>query len=88
MSAKNRPFLWETVYDNPSAKKEVRFITASLVPTHDAISQGLYQGRLVGRTFMEHLQIINNIDPKERVQEPPVGALILAVQAVSHLLYS
>lgn len=32
---------------------------------------------------MEHLQIINNIDPNERVQEPPVGALILAVQAVS-----
>ena len=28
-------------------------------------------------------QIINNIDPNKHVQEPPVGALILAVQAVS-----
>lgn len=26
MSAKNRPFLWETVYDDPKAKKEVRSI--------------------------------------------------------------
>lgn len=35
---------------------------------------------------MEHLHIINAIEPDERVKEPPVGALILAIQAVSELL--
>ena len=49
---------------------------------HSVIFQGIFQGRLVGRTFLEHLQIINAIDKDERVQEPPVGALVLAVQAV------
>ncbi|KAF8474319.1 hypothetical protein DFH94DRAFT_805753 [Russula ochroleuca] len=69
---KKRPFLWESVYNNPSARQE-----------------GIFQGRLVGQTFLEHLQIINNIDPNERVQEPPVSVLILAVQAVHRaLLYS
>ncbi|KAF8486334.1 hypothetical protein DFH94DRAFT_809635 [Russula ochroleuca] len=72
LSDKKRPFLWETVYDNPSARQE-----------------GIFQGRLVGRTFMEHLHIIDAIEPDERVKEPPVGALILAIQAVHRaLLYS
>jgi hypothetical protein len=72
------------VYNNPSARQEVGFITSSPFPTHDTVLQGIFQGRLVGQTFLEHLQIINNIDPNERVQEPPVSVLILAVQAVRH----
>jgi hypothetical protein len=42
----------------------------------------MFQGRLVARTFLEHLQVISGIDKSQRVKERPVGALILAVQAV------
>jgi hypothetical protein len=57
-----------------------------ILPSNDVGLQGIFQGRLVARTFLEHLHIINIIDKKHRVQEPPVGALVLAVQAVCHLV--
>ena len=50
--------------------------------------QGLFQGRLVARTFLEHIQVINTIDKNHRVKERPIGALILSIQAVSFYLYS
>jgi hypothetical protein len=42
----------------------------------------MFQGRLVARTFLEHLLAIDSIDEADRVPKRPVGALILAVQAV------
>lgn len=72
LSDKRRPFIWESVYDDLSARQE-----------------GIFQGRLVARTFFEHIQIINTIDAENRVQEKPVGALIYSIQAVHRaLLYS
>lgn len=43
----------------------------------------MFQGRLVAWVFLEHLQVINGLDKSEHVQERPIGALILAVQAVA-----
>ncbi|KAH9162335.1 hypothetical protein EDB89DRAFT_2079814 [Lactarius sanguifluus] len=72
MSDKRCPFIWESAYDDPSARQE-----------------GIFQGRLVARTFFEHIQIVNTIDAENRVQEKPVGALIYSIQAVHRaLLYS
>jgi hypothetical protein len=59
----------------------------SSLPPHSVVLQGIFQGRLVAQTFLEHLQVINSIDQKFRVKEPPVGALILAVQAVRDLFF-
>jgi hypothetical protein len=80
----DRPFLWETAYDtsNPSAKREVTFALWSVLPSQFVIIQGIFQGRLVARTFLEHVQVINSVGEDDRVQERPVGALALAVQAV------
>jgi len=69
MSDKNRPFIWETVYEDRTARRE-----------------GMFQGRLVARTFLEHLLDIDGIDEADRVPKRPVGALILAVQAVHRAL--
>ncbi|KAI0251374.1 hypothetical protein BJV78DRAFT_1282636 [Lactifluus subvellereus] len=72
MSDKKRPFIWESTYDDPSARQE-----------------GIFQGRLIARTFFEHIQIMNAINTEDRVQEKPVGALIYSIQAVHRaLLYS
>ncbi|KAI9442152.1 hypothetical protein H4582DRAFT_2126718 [Lactarius indigo] len=60
-------------------------------PTDDpsARQEGIFQGRLVARTFFEHVQIINAVDAEDRVQEKPIGALIYSIQAVHRaLLYS
>jgi hypothetical protein len=80
----DRPFLWEMVYDtsNPSAKREVMFALWSVLPSQYVSIQGIFQGRLVARTFLEHVQVINSVGKNHRVQERPVGALALAVQAV------
>jgi hypothetical protein len=45
----------------------------------------MFQGRLVGRTFLEHVQVINSIEKAHRARERPVGALALAVQAVRNI---
>ncbi|KAF8256835.1 hypothetical protein EI94DRAFT_1710120 [Lactarius quietus] len=45
MSDKKHPFIWESAYDEPSARQE-----------------GIFQGRLVMRTFFEHIQVINSVD--------------------------
>jgi hypothetical protein len=42
----------------------------------------MFQGRLVARTLVEHLQVVDSIDETDHVDKWPVGALILAVQAV------
>ena len=36
---------------------------------------------------MEHLLVVNSIDEAERVHQRPIGALILAVQAVRSLFF-
>ncbi|KAF8467009.1 hypothetical protein DFH94DRAFT_817630 [Russula ochroleuca] len=77
-------FLLGNIEDLSDKKRP--FLWESVYDNLSAWQEGIFQGRLVGRTFLEHLQIINNIDPNERVQEPPVGALILAVQAVHRAL--
>jgi hypothetical protein len=56
-------------------------------PSHFICFQGLFQGRLVARTFLEHVQIVHTINPDHRLQKRPVGALILAIQAVSDLSF-
>ncbi|RDB14733.1 hypothetical protein Hypma_016566 [Hypsizygus marmoreus] len=72
ITSKIRPFLWESVYDDPDTDKS-----------------GLFQGRLVARVLSEHLKEIQPIPDDYRIQEPPVGALILSIQAVHRaLLYS
>ncbi|GLB37951.1 hypothetical protein LshimejAT787_0410020 [Lyophyllum shimeji] len=72
IESKKRPFLWDSVYDDPNAEKS-----------------GLFQGRLVAHVFLEHLITVQSLPNQYRVQEPPIGALILAIQAVHRaLLYS
>ncbi|KAF8262345.1 hypothetical protein EI94DRAFT_1704851 [Lactarius quietus] len=71
MSDKKRPFIWESAYDDPSAQQEVTFQFV-----------GIFQGRLVARTFFEHIQVINTVNAEYRVQEKPIGALIYSIQAV------
>lgn len=85
MSDKKRPFIWESAYDDPDARQEVRLQFGCghpVVLTHRPSFQGIFQGRLVMRTFFEHLQVINVVDAEYRVQEKPIGALIYSIQAV------
>ena len=82
MTDKKRLFIWDSVYDNPSEQPEVSKPISTCRYT-DARLQGMFQGRLVACTFLEHVQVINMLDVSERVQGRPVGALILSVQAVS-----
>ena len=56
-------------------------------PSHFIGFQGLFQGRLVARTFLEHVQIVRTINLEHQLQKHPVGALILAIQAVSFLSF-
>ncbi|KAG5650380.1 hypothetical protein H0H81_012432, partial [Sphagnurus paluster] len=50
---------------------------------------GLFQGRLIARVFPEHLNMQHGIPANFRVEQEPIGALILSIQAVHWaLLYS
>jgi hypothetical protein len=87
MSDKKRPFIWESAYNEPSARPEVsigfghqRLGVQVLTAKHSC--QGIFQGRLITRTFFEHIQVINTVDAEHRVQEKPIGALIYSIQAV------
>jgi hypothetical protein len=83
MSDKRRPFIWETAYNDPEARQEVSFqLVMPRQPRSRPSFQGIFQGRLIARTLFEHIQIIKAVDPKYRVQEKPVGALIYSIQAV------
>ncbi|KAI9434934.1 hypothetical protein H4582DRAFT_2080175 [Lactarius indigo] len=74
--------------DDMSDKKRP-FIWESTYDDPSAQQEGIFQGRLVARTFFEHVQIINGVDVEDRVQEKPIGALIYSIQAVHRaLLYS
>lgn len=44
--------------------------------------QGIFQGRLVARTFLEHILATSSVEDHNRVLERPVGALIMSIQAV------
>ena len=82
MADKKRPFIWESAYDDPSARQEVSFkFGYQLLSNHNSC-QGIFQGRLVARTFLEHIQVINTVDSEYRVREKPIGALIYSIQAV------
>ena len=50
--------------------------------------QGIFQGRLVARTFLEHILATSSIEDKNRVLERPVGALIMSIQAVRGRLFT
>ena len=81
LSDKKHPFIWESAYDNPSARQEVSSgFGCQLFGLNSC--QGIFQGRLITRTFLEHIQVINTVDAKYRVQEKPVGALIYSIQVV------
>ena len=82
MTDKKCLFIWDSVYDNPSEQPEVSKPISTCRYT-DARLQGMFQGRLVARTFLKHVQVVNMLDVSERMQGRPVGALILLVQAVS-----
>ncbi|KAI0283462.1 hypothetical protein BC826DRAFT_1110208 [Russula brevipes] len=75
ISSKHRPFLWKSAYEN-IGKENTRL-------------EGIFQGRLVARTFLEHILATSSVEDKHRVLERPVGALILSIQVVHRaLLYS
>jgi hypothetical protein len=86
MSDKKCPFIWESAYDDCSSRHEVTFGFSGVLPggqfSGSQFFQGIFQGRLVARTFLEHIQIINTVDAEHRVQEKPTGALIYSIQAV------
>ena len=70
-SDKKRPFIWESAYDDPDARQEVRFQIGCGLPvvfTHRPSFQGIFQGRLVMQTFFEHMQVIKMVDAEYRVQ--------------------
>ena len=57
-SGKKRPSIWESAYDDPDAWQEVRFQIGCGLPVvfaHRPSFQGIFQGRLVVRTFFEHM---------------------------------
>jgi hypothetical protein len=85
ISSKNRPFIWESVYDNPKADDAARPQVQSIACI-DAmflnVEKGIFQGRLVARTFLEHLLVTSGVPKGLRIRERPVGALILSIQAV------
>ena|ERR1700759_826127 len=86
MSSKNRPFIWESAYNYPeadAARRQVRSLTYidDVFRTNNC-SKGIFQGRLVARTFLEHLLSVSGVPKDLRIQERPAGALILSIQAV------
>ncbi|KAF8488759.1 hypothetical protein F5888DRAFT_1893246 [Russula emetica] len=79
ISSKRRLFLWKSAYDRCEDSDS---------PDLNRL-QGLFQGRLVAQTFLEHILATTGIDKESRVNERPIGALITSIQAVHHaLLYS
>ncbi|KAI0283465.1 hypothetical protein BC826DRAFT_973778 [Russula brevipes] len=87
MSSKHRPFLWKSAYEN-IGKENTRLEVLSH-HSHDPGDSGIFQGRLVARTFLEHILATSSVEDKHRVLERPVGALILSIQVVHRaLLYS
>jgi hypothetical protein len=42
----------------------------------------LFQGRLVARTFLEHIHATLTVEDEHRIPKRPVGALIMSIQAV------
>ncbi|KAI0284150.1 hypothetical protein BC826DRAFT_973461 [Russula brevipes] len=93
MSSKCRPFLWKTAYESDQdedVRLEVLVHDNSTFVLHLVRAlQGIFQGRLVARTFLEHILATSSIEDSNRVLERPVGALIMSIQAVHRtLLYS
>jgi hypothetical protein len=90
ISSKNRPFLWQSVYDNPDARQEVCNVEScqvlSIVNVCHGVAciffQGLFQGRLIARTFLKHVLVLSSLPPACRVAERPIEALIVSIQAV------
>ncbi|KAF8488564.1 hypothetical protein F5888DRAFT_1910766 [Russula emetica] len=79
ISSKRRLFLWKSAYDRCEDSDS---------PDLNRL-QGLFQGRLVAQTFLEHILATTGIDKESRVNERPIGALITSIQAVHRaLLYS
>ncbi|KAF8478815.1 hypothetical protein F5888DRAFT_1642543, partial [Russula emetica] len=78
ISSKRRLFLWKSAYDRCEDSDS---------PDLNRL-QGLFQGRLVAQTFLEHILATTGIDKESRVNERPIGALITSIQAMrTPLLY-
>ncbi|KAF8470971.1 hypothetical protein DFH94DRAFT_696791 [Russula ochroleuca] len=69
ISSKHCPFLWKSAYKASEDDEPNKF-------------QGLFQGRLVTQTFLEHILATSAVDKQNQASERPVGALIISIQAV------
>ncbi|KAF8231591.1 hypothetical protein L208DRAFT_1378060 [Tricholoma matsutake] len=66
---------------NNISSKNHPFIWESIYDDPKAERQGIFQGQLFAQTFLEHLVAISGIPEDYHVQECPVGALVLSIQA-------
>ena len=82
LSSKNCPFIWEFVYDDANAKRQVTFIYINVMVSIMKVSQAIFQGWLVAQTFLDHIIAISGVPKEYHVQEWLVGALILSIQVV------